>query len=164
MSDYRSELDAWTDMWDDAQLQGIHPSAEPPKVEKTPSTGKAQDLYYDYLDETETEQLLQEVRTPNPVYPDTIGPDHTTTPPVWASEDLLKEVESLKQKLFDLENKMAQLGGDKKWTEKALLYSDDDKKLMSDVELLKKKLEQVSSVLGIKHEPSPWDTKQVKHN
>lgn len=163
MSDYRSDIDTWTDMWDDAQQAGVHPSAEPPKPQVCAGTGKAQDVYYDFLDEGE--ELLQEMRTPNPVYPDSVGPDSQTTPPVWTSEELLKEVEKLKKQLFDAENRMAQLGGGKKVLEKALpMDVGENRKLMSELESIKKKLEQVSSVLGTKHEPSPWDTKQVKRN
>ena len=112
---------------------------------------------------TKEQQMLQELRSPNPVYPDSVGADHTTTPPVWVDEELLKEVESLKKKLFAVENRMAQLGGGKKWAEKAQM-SDGDQKLMSEIEAIRKKIEQVSSILGIKHEPSPWDTKHLVKN
>lgn len=162
-NNYRSDLDMWQDMWDEAEAQGIHPAVEPIKPSDVPSTGKAQDYYYDLLDSTAEEQMLQEMRTPNPVYPDSVGADHTTTPPVWADENLLKEIEGLKKKLFDVENRMAQLGGDKKWAEKAQM-PDGDKKIMSEIEALRKKIEQVSGVLGIKHEPSPWDTKHLVKN
>jgi hypothetical protein len=92
-----------------------------------------------------------------------VGADHTTTPPVWADEKLLKEIEGLKQKLFDVENRMAKMGGDKKWAEKAQM-PDGDKKVMSEIESLRKRIEQVSNILGIKQEPSPWDTKHLVKN
>lgn len=159
--DYRSDLDMWRDMWDEAQAQGVHPSPEKIKPAPAPGTGKAQDYYYDLLD-SEAEQMLQEDKTPNPVYPDSVGPDHTTTPPVWVDEKLLKEIEGLKKKLFDVENRVAQLGGDKKWAEKAQMQ--DSGKALTEIESLRKRIEQMSNKLGIKNEPSPWDTKQVKND
>jgi len=166
--DVRAELDMWADMWDEIQEKGIHPDPESPKPVQRPADksvqrpadetpGTAQDYYYGYLDDEQ--ELLQEDKTPNPVYPDSIGPDYTTTPPVWASEELLKEVEKLKDTLFDVENRLAsQMGGDKKWVEKA--HHPDDKKLMSEIESLRKRIEKVSSQLGIENEPSPWETKR----
>ena len=170
MNDYRSELEQWVDLWDDAQEKGVHPNGESPEQSQSVGFGskqtlgfgsKAQDDYYDYLD-SQVPGLLQELRIPNPIYPDSAGPDSETTPPVWADEDLLKEVEGLKKKLFDLENKMAALGGEKKVLEKAQVYKAGNDKMMSEIKSLRDKIEKVSSTLGIKHEPSPWDTSHLK--
>lgn len=151
--DFRAELEMWCDLWDSAQESGVHPPAQVPQPSKIPSGDTTQDFYYDYVDS----ELLQEEKIPNPVYPDSVGPDHTTTPPVWTSEDLLKEVESLKNKLFDVENKMAKMGGDKKWTEKVVEPKD---KFMAEIESIRTRLDKVSSQLGIEHEPSPWQVKK----
>jgi len=157
-NDFRSELEMWTDLWDDAQEQGVHPEIPKPKSTDAGFSGNsAQDDYYDYLDTESESDLLQEDKIPNPVYPDSVGPD-SSKGPEWVKEDLLKEVESLKNKLFEVENKLAKMGGDKKWAKKAV--QSDDKKLMSEIECLRKKIERVSSHLGIKDEPSPWEVKR----
>lgn len=167
LHDVRAELEMWADMWDEVQEKGIHPDIEPVKStspdEPFALDSKAQDYYYDYLGsnydiEDDEPQVLQEDKSPNPVYPDSVGPDHTTTSPVWASDELLKEVEKLKDQLFDVENRMAKMGGDEKWSEK--VHHPDDKKVMGEVESLRKRLEKVSSQLGIEHEPSPWEIKR----
>lgn len=161
-NDFRSELEMWCDLWDDAQAQGVHP--QPPKPKPVRSTDEfaggntAQDYYFGFLDETEDE-VLQEEKIPNPIYPDTVGPDSTTTPPAWVNEDLLKEVEGLKNKLFAVENKLAKMGNGKKWTEKAIVQTNDQK-LMSEIESLRKRIERVSSQLGVEHEASPWEIKR----
>lgn len=155
---YRSDLEMWCDMWDEAQAKGYHPT-EKIQPSNTPGTGKTQDYYYDLLD-AEEQQIFQETKTPNPVYPDSVGPDSETTPPVWADENLLKEIEGLKNKLFDVENRVAKLGGDKKWTEKAQVQKTSEP--LKEIDSLRKRIEEISNKLGIKHEPSPWDTDQAK--
>ncbi len=151
MADYRSDIDMWTTMWDEAQAEEIHPTSEKLKP-STFSGDKTQDLYYDLLDE----ELFQEekIETPNPIYPDSAGPDHETTPPVWADEDIVKKIEDLKNKLFDVENRAAQLGGGKQWKEKPELM--DQKKIDGEIESLRKRIEKLSSTFGIEHEDSPW--------
>jgi len=155
MADYRSDIDMWTSMWDEAQKEGVHPTAEPPRPSEFSGSDSAQDAYYGYLD-SEADLLHEEkISTPNPVYPDSAGPDHETTPPVWADEDIVKEVESLKNKLFDVENRLAsQMGGGQKWQEKA--HEPDQKKLIGEIDSLKKRIEKLSSTLGTEHEDSPW--------
>lgn len=153
--EYRTEMEQWMDMWDEAQTKGVSPKIEPPQPAQY-SGDLPQDTYYDYLDNA---GLFQEEKTPNPVYPDSVGPDHATTKPVWASEDLLKEIEQLKNKMFEVENRLAQMGGGKKWSEKAEL-PDEGKKLFGEIDSLKKRIEKVSSVLGTKDEPSPWVVKR----
>lgn len=163
-NDFRSELEMWTDLWNDAQEQGVHPEVPKPKSKDVGFSGNtAQDHYFDYLDSEAEDEVLQEENIPNPVYPDSVGPD-SARPPAWAKEDLLKEIESLKDKLFKAENKLAKLGGDKKWTEKAIDYdpqvAPNDNNLMSQLESLRKKIEKVSNHLGLEEEPSPWQIKR----
>lgn len=159
-NDYRSEIEMWADMWDQAQEDDVHPTPEPPQPSEFAASilgDDAQDAYWDYIDVEE--QLLQEDRkVPNPVYPDSIGPDHGTTPAVWVNEDMLKEIESLKEKLFKVENDMAKMGVGEKLEQKA--KESDDGKLMSEIESLRKRIEKVSSSLGIGHEESPWVVKE----
>lgn len=147
----------WCDIWSDAQTEKVHPPVESPKTQETGFSG--QDHYYDYLDfESEIDpNLIQEEKLPNPVYPDSIGPDDEMSP-AWVKEDLVKEVEGLKNKLFAVENKLAKLGGTEKWPEKAVDF--DDKKLMAEIKSLREKIEKVSSQIGIENEISPWEVKR----
>lgn len=99
---------------------------------------------------------LQEGKSMNPVYPDSVGPDNEGPKPAWVNENLVKEVEKLKNKLFAVENKLARMGQGKSWTEKVV--NDDGKALMSEIRSIKQRLDRVSSHLGIQDEPSPWQT------
>jgi hypothetical protein len=79
----------------------------------------------------------------------------------WGTDKLLQEVESLKKRLFAVENKMARLGQGKKFSEKAVIQgSEDGKALMSEIKNLRKRIDRVSSSLGIKDEESPWQVKR----
>jgi hypothetical protein len=160
-NDFRSELEMWCDLWDDAQKQGVHPETPKPKSKDVGFSGNtAQDHYFDYLDSESEVEVLQEESSPNPVYPDSVGPD-SELKPKWVREDLLKEVESLKSKLFEVENKLAKLGAGKKLAEEPVSQmkpSGGD--LMTQIESLRKKIEKVSSHLGIEDEPSPWEIKR----
>ena len=157
-NDFRSDLEMWQDLWDDAQDQGVHPEATPAKQPTTSFSGdSAQDDYFDYLDSESETEMLQEDKTPNPVYPDSVGPD-SELDPKWVKEDFLKEIESLKNKLFAAENKLAKLGCGKKISEtpvSQVKYADGS--VMSQIESLRKKIEKVSNHLGIEDEASPWE-------
>lgn len=159
MNDYRSDIDQWADMWDEMQEDlGINPPIQKPQAStfnSEPLDSKAQDVYYDYLD---SEELLQEEKVPNPVYPDSVGPDQENPKPVWVNENLLKEVESLKDRLFKLENQMAKMGQGKKFSEK--VHSFGDKSMFAEIKALRDRIEKVSSQLGIKDEASPWQIKR----
>lgn len=160
-NDIRSELEMWGNMWDEAERD----LPKPEILQQSPQAGigTTQDYYYDYLDDAEGEpQMLSEeskLTTQNPVYPDSAGPDFATTPPVWVSEDLLKQVEDLKNKLFDVENRLAkEMGGGEKWMEK--VHDPNHKKTLDEIESLKQRIEKVSSTLGTDHEKSPWVVKR----
>lgn len=161
MNDYRSDIEMWADMWADAEEQGIHPKPEAPQPSEFAASVMGDDAdadaYWDYID-VEEQLLQEEQKTPNPVYPDSVGPDHKTTEPVWVSEDLLKEIESLKEKLFKVENRMAKMGAGEKLEQKA--KKDDGGKLMGEIQSLRDRIEKVSSSLGIEDEPSPWVVKK----
>ena len=154
--DYKSEIEMWADMWDQAQEDEIHPAPEAPEPSEFAAgvlglEDSAQDAYWDYID-TE-EQLFQEDNNPNPIHPDSAGPDQESKNTAWVNNDLLKEIESLKDKLFKVENQIAKMGsGDN--LEQTPLKSDDNK-MMSEVESLRKRIEKVSSSLGIVNEKSP---------
>lgn len=168
--DYRSDLDDWIDMWGQMEREGVHPEPEAPKRAETPNYGSdPTDTYYSYFDDqygsedepvhhdSHGEALLQEEKqkTPNPIYPDSAGPDYLNTEPVWVREDAFKQIEELKNKLFDVENRLAkEMGGGEKWVEKC--HHPNDKKLMSEIESLRKRIEKVSSKLGVEDEETPW--------
>lgn len=163
---YCNELQDWEDMWQAAQEdKDFQPE---PKTQESPMPiQNSQDVYLHYLDimqnsseeSGEDEGLLQEDKTPNPVYPDSVGPDAEKPEPVWNSEDAFKEVEDLKNKLFELENKMAELGGVPKEPRGAQTMKFGEE-ITSEMKKLREKLEQISSNLGIKNEPSPWEVKK----
>lgn len=159
MSDnnFRTDLDEFIDLWQQSEEEGVHPTPEAPAPLDTQGSDSAQDLYYDFL-EKEID-LIQESETPNPVYPDSAGPDHLTTPAVWADEKTIEEVENLKNKLFELENRLAsKMGGGEKWVEKS--HEPNDKKMMDEIESLKGEIGKLSSTLGVEHEPTPWKTEE----
>jgi len=166
--DYRSDLDMWADMWDEMQKSDIHPKIERPQPAPYSAGSTARDDYYDYFDSGEEiyqpdgdgEALLQEDRVPNPVYPDSVGTDQNQPNPVWVDERLLKEIQSLKNRLFKLENKMARLGQGKKLAEKQT-HSMFDKSMFSEIKALRERIDRVSNRLGIDEEPSPYETDRV---
>jgi archaellum component FlaC len=88
----------------------------------------------------------------------TVGPDSETPEPVWVNDKLLSEIEKLKERLFKVENEMARMGQGKKASEKPV--DDDGKKLMDKIESIRKEIEDVSSKLGVKDEPSPFKIKK----
>jgi hypothetical protein len=169
---------------------GVHPPAAP-KAEIATWDSQDQnpnDMYYSFVDDMAQNErdgvgqesqpyaghiqtdddphLLQEqdkVRAANPVYPDSAGPDYKTTPPVWANEDIISEIKTLKDRLFELENKLASdLGGGQKWAEKpnkAVVTQTTPNPLSERLLSLRDEIEKVSSELGIEHEPSPWVVK-----
>lgn len=157
---YKSDINAWTDMWDEMQDKGVHPQAEKPKKSDFAAKifgDEPEDTYYDYL---EGEGLLQESEdtVQNPIRMNTVGPDSETPEPVWVNDKLLSEIEKLKERLFKVENEMARMGQGKKASEKPV--DDDGKKLMDKIESIRKEIEDVSSKLGVKDEPSPFKIKK----
>ena len=158
---FRSELEMWQDLWDDAQDQGVHPSATPAKADVSSFSGdSAQDDYFDYLGSEIDDGLLQEDKIPNPVYPDSVGPD-SDMDAQWVKEDFLKEIETLKNKLFAAENKLAKLGAGNKISETPVSQvKPTDDKIMAQIQSFRKQLEKVSNHLGIEDEASPWEIKR----
>lgn len=177
MSYNNDDFENWVDLWDQACKNKIFPTQHkederadyiaqrlghdtPDEVERTG------DPYFDYLDSTlEDEGLLQESKTPkkvsaNPIYPDSVGKDSDHPAAVWVSEKIVEEIVDLKKKLYEIECKMnAEEAGGKKWTEK--VYDSDDKKLMTQIDSVRKKIDSLSNLLGLKDEPtsSTWAVK-----
>ena len=145
----KKSLAHWQDVWDKACEDGL--------VEETPKQQSPEPVNVDpvmsYIAGIETEpELLQEDKTPNPVWPDSVGKDQEHPKPVWVKEEIVKEIEGLKHKLFELENKFAKNSGD------FIDQASGDKKVMSQIESLRKQIDKMSSSLGIEDEPSPWVT------
>jgi hypothetical protein len=158
MSDYTDDFAMWTDMWDQAQRGDYFPPEPKPQAPEISEEEEDYGQIYAHMLGMGggEEELLQENRkNPNPVHPDSTGPDNQGPKPAWVDENLLKEVESIKQKMFDLENKMAELGVTKKGVQKPVKM-EFGKQLSSQMESLRKRLDKISSSLGIKDEPSPW--------
>jgi hypothetical protein len=167
--DYQSEFQNWVDMWANAQDMEEFQSPAGNDYDTAaeianPIDDPERSLYarmigMDTGEEehacSQDEELLQEQKkTPNPVYPDSIGPDCQRPKSAWVNEDLLKELEGLKDKLFKLENKMAELGVTKK--EQKPVEMKFGEKMSSQMEQLRKQIDRISDNLGIKDEPSPW--------
>lgn len=144
-------LTDWMGIWDKAVSDGVFGSEEKEQqVDQLDS-----DIGYDPvtcsmagLDPV----LLQESQRniANPVYPDSVGKDQDLPKPAWVNEDIIKELEELKEKLFKLENKFAISSGD------FIKQSPEDKKAMSQIQSIRKQIDQVSNSLGIEDESSPW--------
>jgi hypothetical protein len=174
MHDYRSDIDMWADMWDEMSKSDIHPAIEKPQPSPFAADvlgNTPQDTYFDYFD---SEDLLQETSAPkpvkpqrpqkpqrsqNPVYPDSVGRDDQQPQAVWVNESLLKEIESLKNRLFKLENKMARLGQGNKIAEKKV-HGMFDKSLYAEIKSLRQRIDRVSNVLGVQDEPTPYQIKR----
>ncbi len=144
-------LEDWASTWDKACEEGIFD--DEPKPAPEPQAPAIFDAEGDAKGDVEGDpELLQERKTPNPVWPDSVGKDQEHPKPVWVSEEIVKEIEGLKDKLFKLENKLAKDSGD------FIDQATGDKKVMSQIESMRKQIDQMSSSLGIKDEPSPWET------
>lgn len=160
LSDYRAEIDNWTDMWDEMQDKKMHPAPEKPKQSDFANKilgDDPQDTYYTSLDANDLLQEAEEV-TQNPVRMDTIGPDDQQPKPAWVREEFLSEIENLKERLFKLENEMAKMGQGKTFSEKPVTL--DNKDVFKKVESIRSEIEKLSSQLGVKEDPSPFVIKK----
>lgn len=185
--DYNSDFDMWIDMCDEMdKTSGYHPPREDLQPQPSAFAAdvlglkanqtRSQDAFYDYLDsgdsfeddmpapyddphgaEVDQEALFQEEKVQNPIYPDSVGPDNEGPKPAWVDETLLKEIESLKNRLFKVENAMARMGQGKKWTAKPIR---EDNRLMGEIKSLKTRIDRLSNQIGVTDEPSPWQIKR----
>lgn len=171
--DHLSDIEQWAGMWDELQDDFQEDNPPVPEVEVNPQPlGDTQDTYWAFFNDRmenpsgdsdyDYDELLQEdktEKTPNPVYPDSVGPDYKTTQPVWVSEELLSDVEDMKKKLFELENQIAsKMGGGEKWVEKA--HQPELTSTQNKIDALRDRITRVSNNLGTKDEPSPWRVDQ----
>lgn len=160
--DFRSDLDMWMDMWDSAQDENVHPpvpAAKPTSFDRPAHEvddwsyqfamggqgGSDEPNHYDIVDGVD-ELFQEDASSENPIHPDSAGPDSEKPEPVWVKEDIAKEIVELKAKLYDMECKMAQLGGGEKWNEKPVEVQSGG---MSKIDALRKKIEKSSNKVGI---------------
>jgi hypothetical protein len=163
--DHRDEFDNWCNLWDKAQQDGVFPveeekpEAELPAFLREPEVES--DPYYDYLD-SDMEGLIQEStqksskskKSANPIYPDSVGKDQEPSNP-WLRNNLFERVSELKQRLYDIECKFnTESAGGKKWVEKAEFNNfRENKKLLTQIDSLRKQIDDLSDTLGIQDEP-----------
>lgn len=146
----------WADMWEEMEKSNVHPKAEKPQPAPFSGGRTVQDHYYDYFDSENSPELIQEDRVQNPIYPNSVGDDQDNPKPAWVNEALLKEIKSLKARLFKVENAMARLGQGKKHDPNKV-HDMFDKSMFSEIRSLRDRIEKVSSLLGIEDEPTPYD-------
>lgn len=158
--DFRTDLDQWIDMWDDAQENGSlddHIQREESPLSKEIDA----DATFEYLDDMLP--LNEDGKSMNPVYPDSVGTDQEVPESPWTDESLIKQLKELKDRLFKLENEYATLKAGKKVSEKPVPMEINGKKpKVAKIEALKKQIDQLSNELGVKNEPSPWKTPKKK--
>ena len=160
---YKSEFEDWIDMWDEAEKQNIHPKnqyggQEPLNQDFNPNDHH--DVYYTYVQGLMNDEYGDEygdvqapineadIKTANPVFPDTGGSDQDHPEPAWVNSQFLKDIEDIKNRLFEVENQLAsRMGGGDKWTHQH--HDQKDKDLMSKIDGLRKEMEQTSNDLGM---------------
>lgn len=163
MGDFMSDIEMWADMWDEVQEDEEFNEPTPYNQMASPIDDEDQSLYARMMgmDTGDEEVLLQETtkrKSPNPVYPDSIGEDGRKPNPAWVDENVMKEIQGLKDKLFKLENKAAQMGTKKKVAQPVVEMKFGEK-ISSEIQQLRKRIDRISDNLGIKDEPSPWEIK-----
>lgn len=167
MHDHRDEFDNWVNLWDKAQQENIFP--DEPKLQPAPESDDDNyfeedpyDQYYSNLDRmAEEEEILHEGKTSNPVYPDSVGKDQDFPTAAWGDTKALQEVMDLKKQLYEVECKLnTQDAGGKKWQLKPHVVND--KKLWTQLESIRKRIDTLSDSLGLKDEPdaSLWKFKR----
>jgi hypothetical protein len=179
--DHTEDFRDFCDLWSKACEDGIFddaPALPPPQLgdglaakmgiyddlEEDQEEPDGDEAYYSYMAGTETEDdLLQEETkrskkvTPNPIYPDSAGADMSRPRPVWVEMDAFEKIDELKRKLYDIECKLGEDdAGGKKWNEK--VHQPGGKKLLTQIESLKKQIDDLSDSLGLEDEPdqSMW--------
>lgn len=161
--DAKEAFQDFCDMWDQACENGIFDDApeEPNHQRSTLGFGTTpreeesdfehDDPYHNYKDYED--ELMQEEEIANPVFPDSVGNDSSFPKPVWVGMDgAFDKLVNLKKKLYDIECKLAEeYGGGKKWVEKN--YQPNSKKLLSQIESIRRQADDLSNTLGLESEP-----------
>lgn len=159
------EFAHWQELWDTASSSGdFHVNdKELPTAAQSDLTANVttQDYYWNNLNPNEPEILNEEdKKTSNPIHPDSVGKDQEQPKPSWVKEDLLEAISEMKRKLYDLEVKLGnEDAGNGEWVEKC--HHPDGQKIVSQIENLKKEIDDLSDRLGQEDEPSvsQWTVK-----
>lgn len=167
MNNYDQQEDdfaQWVDMWDQAQKTNDFKKetgvSVPASQRGFDSNNTPQDFYWNNLGEDE---MLTEEKSPNPVYPDSVGKDQDQPKAAWVKEDLVEEISDLKRKLYDIEVELNKAdGGGGKWVEKCHETTD---KYSSEINSLKEKIDNLSNKLGLDSETpfSQWETGNTRN-
>lgn len=126
-------------LWEEAQKKEV-PKESPQKIKEIlPKSDAIQELYWSNL-----YMEMENQAHPNPVAPFSYGKDSEHPNPEWVDNPLLKELEDLKTKLYDLESKMnkKEEGGDK-WVEEPV-EQEGGESFSSEIENLKKNIDDLS--------------------
>lgn len=165
--DHRDEFQNWCDMWDDAQAAGIFPDLPPVQPVSSfgiddPDADSAAADYYNNLDYEASEVLHERTGySPNPVYPDSVGKDQDFPTTPWNDNRAIETVAAIKRKLYDIECRLNdQDAGGKRWQEGPVKIND--KRVWTQIESLKRRLDVLSDALGLQNEPpqSMWKTRR----
>lgn len=182
MGDTRDDFDTFQDLcdlWDQASRSDEFKKAAAPKPQtsQVPSgflnvadDFSSEDIpeddpYWDYHSVSTEEGLLSESKlrklseekkpepAANPIWPDTIGKDQDFPNPVWNTTDAFKTIEELKKRLYDAECKAGDKdAGGKKWHSEPV--TTEDKSLWSEIESIRKQIDELSDTLGLKDDPN----------
>jgi len=146
--DYKSQIDVWASMWDEMEGEKVHPSLQKPERSEFASKIFG-DQDFENDDQEEDPGLIQESEsiTQNPVRVHTAGRDDQHPEPCWVKEDLLSEIEKLKNSLFDMENKLARMNQPEKKSQKSKNQKDQD--VLKKIESIRKDIDDLSDKLGI---------------
>jgi len=161
-SNDKEQFDKWCNDWEEAlktkdfQTPEFTPAFSEDDYVPTGHT-TAQDDYWNHVEQ----EILHEVKTPNPIRPDTAGKDQDQPKPVWVNEKFIEEITELKSRLYKLEVKMNKKDAGK-WTEKAQTTNGSSGKLLKELESMRKKIDELSNNLGTKEEPdaSQWNAQE----
>jgi hypothetical protein len=147
--DYKSQIDVWASMWDEMDDDKIHPPLQKPERSDFASKIFGNQDFENDDQEEEDPGLIQEAEsvTQNPVRVNTAGRDDKHPEPCWVKEDLLSEIEKLKNSLFDMENKLARMGQPEKKLQKSKNQKDQD--VLKKIESIRKDIDDLSDKLGI---------------
>lgn len=142
------DFDQWVDMWDQATQGDDFKST--PKMVKSEDEIES-DPYWNNM-----EMLTEaEGKTPNPVYPDSLGKD-SKRPRTVKSDKRFAEIEKLKRKIFELEcDLLHKEAGGGKWQSEAKLKKDADessKNNLEKVKKMKKEFDDLCNELGFNDE------------
>jgi len=172
-NNHTDDLTQYMDMWDAACAPGG--AFEPQEIDTPPKSpvpiwNHASDVNeFDDVDEMDDsdfsseDSLMQEAvadpnarKSPNPVYPDSIGKDSLRPKSSSKNDDAFLAIDKLKRQLHQLEcDLIGKETGGTKWPEKAkLMFDTEDDSGWEAIQNLKEKINDLSDQLGFLDEPT----------